>query len=154
MPAGAREAVQRPPAHRSATALGDCVAPGGPLRKGHAQVAPRIAVKTALTAKALPWSEDCQGHHLAPPEGDRRPRVSLKRQGGLAKIIDHDIKSRGEGIGRESCLCEVRLIARDFCASICRPVQFTYASSSYMLGNSTRIPLCGVPRGAAAGGCR
>src|SRR5262245_59538931 len=73
--------------------------PGRQLRKSRAQVALRIAVKAARTAKALPWAEDRQGHHLTPTEGGLRPRVLLRGKGDLAKVIDHNVKSSEEGVG-------------------------------------------------------
>ena len=67
------------------------VLPGRQLRKGGAEVAPRRAVKAALTATALPWSEDGQGDDLTPTEGSLRPRVVLRGQGERAKVIDHTV---------------------------------------------------------------
>jgi hypothetical protein len=43
--------------------------PRGQLRKGRPEMALRIAVKAALTAKALPLPEQGQGDHLTPAEG-------------------------------------------------------------------------------------
>jgi hypothetical protein len=61
-------------------------------------VALRRARKAALTAKALPLAKDGQGHHLAPAEGGRRSRVTLRGHGGLAKVIDPNVKSSEEGV--------------------------------------------------------
>jgi len=73
--------------------------PEGQLRKGRAQVALRLAVKATLTAKPLPWSKDGQGDRLTPTEGRLGSRVLLRRQGGLAKVINHDVKKSEEGVG-------------------------------------------------------
>jgi hypothetical protein len=65
--------------------------PAGPRRQGRPQGARRIAGKAALTAKALPWSKARQRHSLTPTEGGLRPRVWRRGQGGLAKVINHNV---------------------------------------------------------------
>src|SRR5262245_6246610 len=72
--------------------------PGGQLREGGPQVALSIAIKAVLTAKALPLPEHGQGHDFTSAEGGLRSRMALRGQGGLAKVIDHDVKSREEGV--------------------------------------------------------
>src|SRR5262245_16846439 len=72
--------------------------PGRQLRKGHPQVVLRIAVKPPLAPKALPWPEDCQCQYLTATEGSRGARLALDRQGGLAEIIHHHVKSSQEGV--------------------------------------------------------
>src|SRR4029453_8841535 len=57
-----------------------------------------IAVKAPLTAKALPLPEQGQGHHLTPAQGRLRAWVRLGRQREHAKVIDHHVKSRQEGV--------------------------------------------------------
>jgi len=49
-----------------------------------------------------------KGDRLTPTEGRLGPRVLLRRQGGLAKVINHDVKHSEEGVGivripRQSC---------------------------------------------------
>jgi hypothetical protein len=73
--------------------------PEGQRRQGGAQVALRLAVKAALTAKPLPLAKDGQGYCLTPTEGGLGPRVLLRGQRGLAKVINHDVKSGEEGVG-------------------------------------------------------
>lgn len=72
--------------------------PGGQGRQGGPEMARRVAVKTPFTAKALPLSKHPQGHHLAAAQGGLGPRMELGRHRGLAKVIDHNIKSRQEGV--------------------------------------------------------
>jgi hypothetical protein len=72
--------------------------PGRQLRKGRPQMVLRRAVKAALTANALPLSAYGQGHHLTSAEGGLRSRVSLKGQGGRAKVIHHNVQSSEEGV--------------------------------------------------------
>jgi len=72
--------------------------PGGHLRKGRPQVARCLAIQAALTATALPWPDDSHGHHLAAAQRGRRSRRGLGGQSRLAKIVDHDVKNRPEGV--------------------------------------------------------
>src|SRR5262249_54576511 len=57
-----------------------------------------LAVKTAFTAKALPLAKDRQGHHRTPAEGSLGARVWFRGQRELAKVIDHNVKRRQEGV--------------------------------------------------------
>jgi hypothetical protein len=79
----------------------------GQLRKGGPQMTLRIAIKAALTAKALPLPEHSQSHDFAPAERGLRARTGLRRQGGLAKIVDHDVKSRQEGVHIDHSHCSL-----------------------------------------------
>ena len=72
--------------------------PGGQRWKGGPEMALGIAIKAALTAKALPLPAQGQGHHLTPAEGRLGARVELGGQSELAKVIDHHVKSRQEGV--------------------------------------------------------
>src|SRR5215475_268104 len=81
--------------------------PSGQLRKGRPEVALRRAVKAALTPKALPLPKDSQGHYLTPAESCQRPTMSLSGQGGLAKIIDHDVKRSQEGVHIDHSMCSL-----------------------------------------------
>src|SRR5262249_31406152 len=72
--------------------------PCGQRRKGGPQMALCIAVKAALTAKALPLPEQRQGHHLTPAEGCLGARVEVGGQRALAKVIDHHVQSSQEGV--------------------------------------------------------
>jgi hypothetical protein len=67
-------------------------------RKGRPEMARCIAVKAALTAKALPRPAQGQGDHLTPAEGRLGTRVGLGGQGEPAKVIDHNVKSSQEGV--------------------------------------------------------
>src|SRR5262245_29813308 len=69
----------------------------GQRGEGGAQMTASIAVKTALTAKTLPLPKEGQGHSLTPAKSRLWSRMGLGRQGGLAHIIHHDVKSSQEG---------------------------------------------------------
>jgi hypothetical protein len=68
------------------------------LRKGRPEVALRIAVKAALTPKTLPLPEQGQGNDLTPAQGRLGARVGLGGQSEHAKVIDHHVQSRQEGV--------------------------------------------------------
>jgi hypothetical protein len=61
--------------------------PGGPLRQGRAPVARRRVGKATRTATPLSFAKDGHGSRRTPTEGGREPRVLLRGQGGLAKVI-------------------------------------------------------------------
>src|SRR5262245_18656603 len=68
------------------------------LRKGCSEMALRIAVKAALTAKALPLPEQGQGDHLTPAQGRLGTWVWRGGQREHAKVIDQNVKSGQEGV--------------------------------------------------------
>jgi hypothetical protein len=70
-------------------------------------VALGMAVKAALTAKALPLSTHGQGHDLAPAERALRPRMSRREPGGRATIVSHDIKHRQAGVPIDQRICSL-----------------------------------------------
>ena len=81
--------------------------PGGQSREGGPEMTLGLAVKAALTAKALPLPEHRQGHHLTPAQGGLRSRVWLGGQRGLAKVVCHNVKSRQEGVHIDHSICSL-----------------------------------------------
>ena len=86
---------------------------GGQRRKGGPEMALGIAVKAALTAKALPLPAQSQGDHLTPAEGRLGARVGRGGQSEHAKVIDQHLQRRQEGVHsnhRSAPYCEERAI--------------------------------------------
>src|SRR5918911_3521190 len=81
--------------------------PGGQRRKGGPEMTLGVAVKAALTTKALPLPEQGQGHHLAPAQGGLGSRVGLRGQRGLAKVVGHNVKSSQEGVHIDHSMCSL-----------------------------------------------
>ena len=67
------------------------------LRKGRPEMALRLAVTAALTAKAVPLPDQGQGSHRTPAEDSLGTRVWRGGQRERAKVIDHNVKSGQEG---------------------------------------------------------
>jgi hypothetical protein len=70
----------------------------GQRGEGGAHMTASIAIKTALTAKALPLPEEGPGYSRTPAESRLQSRMGLGRQGGLAHIIHHDVQSSQESV--------------------------------------------------------
>src|SRR5215468_7051803 len=71
---------------------------GGQRRKGGPELALGGAGKAPRTAKALPRPEQGPGHHLTPTQSRRWSWVWRGGQRGLVTVIDHNGKSRQEGV--------------------------------------------------------